>query len=267
MNAHTAKLLGTISALALLGLLAILSVKEPKRLLAKEKSEKAQSIEIGAGLYEQNCRTCHGSRGEGVGQLGPALSDEFFFTERLKEVGWQDTLESYIFASSSHGRIVATRPKYAGNSTTSVMNPWLDKYGGPFRRDEIQNITHFILNWKATALGKVELTPLEIARTKLDNPQSIAKGKEVFLSNCGDCHAIKNVNEPRKKGPDLGMIATVAASRMPEIEPGIYIKESFLIPSEFVVKGFEPEVLGYKCGAVITQQQADEVVSFLLTIK
>ncbi|MCG8334616.1 MAG: cytochrome c [Proteobacteria bacterium] len=267
MKPLSAKLLGIFSAAALTVLLFFLFSKEPARLEARAESERGQSIEIGAGLYELHCRTCHGIRGEGVGQLGPALGDQFFFTERLKEVGWQDTLESYVFASSSHGRIVATRPKYAGSSSIAVMNPWLDKYGGPLRRDELVNITHFILNWRATAMGEVELTPLKIAQTSLDDPETISKGKKVFLHNCKECHSIEGINQAGSKGPDLSKIGLVASTRVPDLTPELYIKESFLIPTEYIVKGFEPEVLGYKCGGILTRQQLDEVVAFLLTMK
>jgi mono/diheme cytochrome c family protein len=267
MNPILSRLSSIISALLLTVLFIYIIAKEPSQLKTKDNHQLGQSISIGAGLYELHCRTCHGVKGEGVGQLGPALNDSIFFTERLKEVGWQDTMESYILASIAHGRIIATRPKYAGNTSTAVMNPWLDDYGGPLRMDQIKDITNYILNWKATALGEVELKTLKIPEPSLNDSATIAKGKTVFLSQCKECHIINGLNTATKKGPNLSGIAEIALTRNSEIKPEQYIRESVLIPTEIIVKGFEPDTLGYQCGGVLSKKQLDEVTAFLLSHK
>jgi mono/diheme cytochrome c family protein len=267
MRIQTQVSLGLLFTLALAAFLAQAAWREPARLAQAQRGQRATSVEIGATLYEANCRTCHGSRGEGVGQLGPALADKKFFTQRLAEVGWQDTLEAYIVAASSHGRLMATRPMYAGNATTAVMPPWRDRYGGPLRADQINNITAFILNWAPTALGEAELVELVVPKTKATDPQTIARGRKVFENNCAQCHRMEGQRKPEKAGPDLTHIASIAASRRPEAEMSAeeYIRESFLIPNAYVVAGFEADKVGHHCGGLLSARQLDEVAAFLLT--
>lgn len=267
MRIQTQVGLGLFFTLGLTVLLAQAAWREPARMEGEQRRQRAAAIETGATLYEVNCRTCHGSRGDGVGQLGPALADRKFFTERLAEVGWQDTLEAYIIATSSHGRLMATRPMYAGNGTTAVMPPWLDRYGGPLRADQINNITAFILNWASTALGEAELVALVVPKTKARDPQTISRGREVFINNCAQCHRIEQESQPEKAGPELTHIAKTAASRRADAETTAeaYIRESFLIPNAYVVAGFEPKKIGHHCGGLLSVRQLDEVVAFLMT--
>jgi mono/diheme cytochrome c family protein len=265
MRVQTQVGLGLLFTLGLALLLAQAAWREPARMAREQRRQRATAIEIGAALYEANCRSCHGSRGEGVGQLGPALADRKFFTARLAEVGWQDTLEAYIVAASSHGRLMATRPMYAGNATTAVMPPWRDRYGGPLRADQINNIAAFILNWAPTALGEAELVELVVPKTKAGDPQTISRGRKVFANNCARCHRIEQERPPEKAGPELTHIATTAASRRAEMTAEDYIRESFLIPNAYVVAGFEPDKIGHHCGGLLSARQLDEVVAFLLT--
>jgi mono/diheme cytochrome c family protein len=257
-------IVGAVFALLTAAVLLQAAIHEGARMERQQRRNLASAIEVGADLYENNCRTCHGSRGEGVGQLGPALGDKKFFTDRIAETGWQDTLEDYIVASSSHGRLMATRPMYAGNETTAVMSPWLDRYGGPLREDQIRAIAAFVMNWKPTALGKVELVALEVPKTNLSDPKAVSRGKEIFLSHCAQCHLIANVSQPEKKGPELTHIGTVALSRKPDLPAEDYLRESFLIPNAFVVEGFEADKIGHHCGGLLSTKQLDEVVAFLL---
>jgi mono/diheme cytochrome c family protein len=267
MRIQTQVSLGLFFTLALTLLLTQAAWREPTRMAHAQRRQRAAAIEIGATLYEANCRTCHGSRGEGVGQLGPALAEKKFFTDRLTEVGWQDTLEAYIIATSSHGRLMATRPMYAGNATTAVMPPWLDRYGGPLRNDQIGNIAAFILNWGPTALGEVELVQLVVPKTNAADPQTISRGRRVFMDNCARCHRIPQAGQPEKAGPDLTHIAKTAAARRLDAEMSAedYIRESFLIPNAYIVEGFEPDKIGHHCGGLLSVRQLDEVVAFLLT--
>jgi mono/diheme cytochrome c family protein len=153
---------------------------------------------------------------------------------------------------------------YAGNETTAVMSPWLDRYGGPLREDQIRDIATFIMNWKPTALGKVELIELVVPKTNLGDPQTVSRGKAAFLSHCAQCHLIANVSQPQKAGPELTHISTVALSRKPDMQAEDYLRESVLIPNAFVVDGFEADKIGYHCGGLLSSRQLDEIVAFLL---
>ena len=117
--------------MATVALLAFTFNHEEARLARMEQAQRAQAIEVGAVLYEIHCRSCHGAKGEGAGQLGPPLNNAPFFTSRLAEVAWQTTLEDYVIAATTTGRVVATRPLYAGDGIVAVMSPWSDRLAVP----------------------------------------------------------------------------------------------------------------------------------------
>ena len=250
-------------AILILILLSWLVNVEAERLEHAAKYRHGLEIERGALLYDSNCRTCHGSKGEGIGQLGPPLSDKHFFTERVKEVGWQSSLEDYVTASTRHGRMMGTRPIYAGNGSTAVMPAWSQAYGGPLRPDEILSISSFVMNWRETALGTVVLEALELPKTNPGDPQVIKRGEQVFRRSCNGCHAHLALAATEFSGPDLSHIAETAAARKEGMDGPEYIRESILIPGEYVVPGYEKEAADKSCGAVLTETELGAVTAFL----
>ncbi len=259
-----------LTALIVAGLVGILmhaAAGESERMTRRQAAAEARSIETGAELYALHCRACHGSRGEGVGQLGPALSEAKFFTGRMAEIGWQSTLCDYVVAVSTHGRLMATRPMYAGDGANAVMPPWLVTYGGPLRGDQIHDIARYVMNWRSTALGQVDLMVLEIPKINLDDPQTVSRGRQVFVQHCGRCHTVSGLTEATLQGPELSRAAVVVATRRLDLSAEDYIRESFLIPNAFRVEGFDPQTVGHSCGGVLSQREFDQVVAFLLTLK
>src|SRR3989304_9350546 len=92
-------LLGTLIVLLTGGMLLAYGINEQARMDEYKVAQAASAIEAGAALFDNNCRGCHGVQGEGVVGLCPPLNDRFFFTERMKEVGWPGTLEDYIITT------------------------------------------------------------------------------------------------------------------------------------------------------------------------
>lgn len=255
--------MGLLAGLAIGGLLVFAITAEEARMADEEQAQRAVAIEVGADLYEIHCSSCHGANGGGLGELGPPLNDEHFFTERLDEVGWQGTLEEYIIASTTAGRLVATRPLYAGDGI-EVMTPWLRDFGGPLREDQIRDLAAFILNYEATALGEVTLQEIEIPKASKDDPKAVARGQQVFLEGgCADCHAIAGLNQS-DVGPDLTHIASLATTRKPELTAEDYIRESFLVPHAYYAEGYEPQAVDVECGGILSELQLDDLVAFLL---
>ncbi len=254
----------SVLGLILCCLLVALWLTEDDRMQAAAAVQESQTIIIGAALYENNCRTCHGARGEGVGQLGPALADKHFFTERKSEVGWLDTLEGYIASTIGEGRLMATRPLYAGNRRTAVMPPWLQKNGGPLRRDEIEAIAHYVMNWQATALGQVQLEEITVPPMDLADPVAVKAGQEAFRQYCQSCHSLKKQAKEAIGGPSLSNIGELAGIRIPELSAADYIRQSVLIPSAFNVEGFAEQADKNGCGAVLSEQHLQSIIAFLL---
>lgn len=245
-------------------LVIVLILREPDRLTGSQEVQHGKEIELGAALYDTHCRSCHGIRGEGVGQLGPPLADNHFFTKRLQEVGWNSTLRAYIISSTEHGRMMGTRPIYAGNGSTAVMPGWLDRHGGPLRSDQIHLIVSFIANWEATALGNVTLAEIELPTISLSNPKTIGSGKEVFRRACASCHIFQDISPSRVPGPELD---TITGKTLNENGPETleeFIHDSVLIPELEVTEGFRQISDSHPCGATLTVTELNDVTAFLL---
>lgn len=265
MRIQTQILWGLVTALALLACLVVVWAGEPARIQRQQQVQHALAIQNGADLYYDNCRTCHGDQGEGIGQLGPELNGKNYFSQRLAEVGWLDTLEAYTYATIAQGRLMATRPMYAGNTSTAVMVPWLEAYGGSLRPDQISDLTAFVANWEATATGRLTLPVLEIPKTNLSDPRLIERGRAVYPQHCGSCHTLRGFVTASQKGPDLSQIGRIAESRVAGLSAEEYIRESFLVPNAFIVEGYDPQSLGYHCGGIMRVSDLDAVVAFLLS--
>jgi len=254
-----------ITAVVLLvAVLTWLAAGENNRLETARAVHAAEQVELGGRLYHLHCRTCHGIRGEGIGQLGPPLSDEHFFKNRRKEVGWQATLAEYIVATTEHGRMMGTRPIYAGNGSTAVMAPWHQRYGGGLRSDEIDALKTFILNWEATAVGEVVLSVLELPEIDAGSPEVIARGRQVFKKRCSGCHKFEDIPAAEPVGPDLGALKSSWSGKGLDMKPDEYIRESVLIPAARIAEGFETQADSRPCGAVLTEADLTAVSAYLL---
>lgn len=253
-----------VSILAVFSVVGLLTFQNhTARMEQWETFQSAQSIQHGAALYEANCKSCHGVNGEGVGDLGPALNDEFFFTERMNEVYWTGTLEEYVQNSISAGRVVPTRAYYTSDGQVAMV-AWSQEFGGPLRPDELRDLTAFVLNWEATALGEVQLTPLQIT-AEASTSGDPAQGQQVFMENgCASCHSIEAINPIQSTAPDLTHVASATVSRQPSLSAEGYLRESFLIPNAFIVEGYA-ENSG--CGGLLSYDQLNHLTAFLLTLE
>jgi len=259
---------GRAARLFLLGLLLTTIVSyllhsEAAHLKLAAGKYHGERIIIGADLFNQHCATCHGTRGEGIGHLGPGLNDKHFFVERLQEVGWLEDLPDYIAATTAHGRMMATRPLYAGNTATAVMVPWAQRYGGPLTEAEIETITDFIMNWEQTALGTVTLPTIVLPPPDLSSPSMINRGRQVFVANCQRCHDFGQLTGDNI-GPSLTGIGTRGAKRLPDTSATDYLRESVTIPDAYIVDGFDEQAQSQGCGAIVSEGQLQAVTGYLL---
>lgn len=257
-------ILGSAAALAFLMLLATIGANEEQRLAMAAHVDQARRIEQGAALYEQNCRTCHGSNGEGLGALGPALHDAHFFTARLQEVGWTGSLHDYVVATSAAGRVTATRPLFAGDGAVA-MPPWARANGGPLNDGQIEALAAFILNWKATALGEVVLSPLPTPTPQVVSDDiQIARGRRGYVeAGCANCHG-DDGGGVAEVGPSLLGIGAVAGERTQGVTAEAYLRASVLVPAAYLVEGYEQTPA---CGGVVSDAQLAELVAYLLTLQ
>ena len=85
---------GIVATILTLVILLFVGLGEPNRMAAEEASQLGKSIEEGALLFGEYCKPCHGPQAKGIEGLCPPLNDQYFFTGRLKDVGYPGTLRA-----------------------------------------------------------------------------------------------------------------------------------------------------------------------------
>jgi hypothetical protein len=79
MNVQNKILLGIASFVGIMLLVGWVAINEPARMSVFTEQWHGRSVERGAELYLNNCTTCHGSDGEGLAGVAPALKNPMFF--------------------------------------------------------------------------------------------------------------------------------------------------------------------------------------------
>lgn len=256
--------LGTILVFLSVAIVIIMGIREPQRLADYVVQQKARAIEFGAGVFTTNCTRCHGTQAQGITGVAPSLRDEHFFTERIDEVGWPSTLEEYIVATVTKGVQVSTRPTLYVGGGTPAMPTWSEKFGGPLREDQIRAVAIFIMNFEAYALGEVP-TPVPLAPL-VDESTPEGRGQAVFSqAGCIACHTITGISSGTI-GPLLDGLATRAATRVEGLSAEEYIRQSILTPSAYLVEGYPDNVMPQTFGDLLSDEQLNDLIAFLLTL-
>jgi len=106
---------------------AYTAVDLPTRAPAQDDYMLEQSIERGALLYANNCRTCHGNSGEGY--VGPAINTE----------AWKNQDPVVL----EENRRILTRTLQCGRAGT-LMPAWLAANGGALNVRQIEQLVNFL---------------------------------------------------------------------------------------------------------------------------
>lgn len=271
--------LGVILVLLTGVILVVYGLNEEARMEEFELAQQAQAIEVGAELFDRNCKGCHGPQGEGIPGLCPPLNDQHFFTTRLDEVGWAGSLEDYIVSTVASGRLNSTRSdQYAGQGVPA-MPAWSEDFGGPLREDQIRNIAAFVMNWESTAPDRQAATepagPAVGTDINIELPQGDAANGEVLATSqgCVGCHVSTQTGPAWEASGDQPGIGDRAATRFTQEDytgsaetPEGYLLESIVDPNVYLVEGFQP-VMPANYGESLTSQQAADLIAYMLTLK
>jgi mono/diheme cytochrome c family protein len=273
-------LLGILITLATTALVIYYGLTEPERMAANAEAAHAREVEVGAALYEAQCSRCHGTQGLGIPGLCPPLNDSYFFDERLSDVGWSGSLEDYIVATASSGRLTSTRPQLYPGQGVPAMPSFSDQYGGPLRPDQIRSIAAFIMNWEETA-QLVEAPTIPTGPTVgTDITKELPEGDPVngeALTNslaCTACHILAPTGPSWLAKDGEPGVATHAEQRITQPEyngaattPEQYLFESIVNPNVYVVPGYAAGIMPQAYASQLTDQDMADIIAYLLTLK
>jgi cytochrome c oxidase subunit II len=83
-----------------------------------------------------------------------------------------------------------------------------------------------------------------------------AQGKTLFTQQCGTCHALADAGTTAEVGPDLDK---VLAGKNAD-----FIRKSIVDPNAEIAPGFQPNVMPGNFDELLSQQQLDSLVEYLL---
>ena len=236
--------IGLVAVIIGMVVMAWLGINERDRMATFEESQAARAIQTGGVLFETNCAPCHNTDGTGVPGRGPAVSSEHFFTNRLAETGYQGTLHSYVNLTVAGGRPVRTSTDYA-----SPMPTWSNRFGGPFRDDQVRDVTAFVMNWDPSSAAP------EVSQGLVEAADPFTRGQNLFNANaCSACHTA-GTHASGVVGPNL--TATYAD------QGADFIREAIVDPNAVIAEGFTEGVMPPTFGDTLNDQQLDDIIIFL----
>jgi mono/diheme cytochrome c family protein len=271
--------LGILLILATSMIILFYGLNENNRMTAFASSQEAEAIEVGAGLFEQQCSRCHGVDGTGIVGLCPPLNDRYFFDQRVKDVGWSGTLEDYIVATAFSGRLVSTRPDQYPGQGMPAMPSFSEHFGGPLRDDQIRSIARYILNWSETAKSvqppPTPAGPVIGTDIKQELPAGdAARGEQITTAQgCVACHILAPTGPHWLANEQEPGVGTRAAARI--TDPGYtgaaetpeqYLFESIVRPEAYLVPGFT-DLMPHTYGSTLSDQDLADLIAYLQTLK
>lgn len=236
--------IGTVAFMLTMIILGFAALREPSRLQQFTLARDGRSIETGASLFQGNCATCHGvdgsaqdcfdANGNPIACVGFPLNTPQLVcgdrTARMEALGWEGSKEQFIVRTIAAGR--------AGTQ----MPTWSERYGGPMRDDQIQNVAMFVLNWESEELCSQPVVTYEwpelveefLAQEDIEegDPELGAAAYETY--GCTACHGDPAEPGTNPVGPWLGDIAEVGATRVEGQSAAQYVYESILDPNAFI---------------------------------
>ncbi|HAJ35653.1 MAG TPA: hypothetical protein DCL15_08160 [Chloroflexi bacterium] len=277
--------LGIAAVMLSIAVLLFLGVIEDRRMAAQTANWDGRAIEKGAEIYTNNCYTCHGPDGKGLPGVAPALHSKYFFTQRLKDVGWTGSLHDYIAST-----VAAGRPSKVKSQWAQMMPTWSQRFGGPLRDDQINNVTAFVLNWEKDALlqgtpdnpdpwqpfddapskavaedGSAPVAETPVESTGPRSPQELFAGANGM--GCSGCHNLdlpQTADSRGPVGPNMANLYETAGTRVPGEDAATYIHNSIVAPNAYVSEGYMAGIMPQNFAERMTEEEINALVQWLL---
>jgi mono/diheme cytochrome c family protein len=111
-------------------------------------------------------------------------------------------------------------------------------------------------------------------KASASGPGNPDAGKELFNRTleiagapaCVSCHVV-DPEEPAIVGPNLSSIAARAGQRVPGQSAEEYLRTSIVDPYAYVVKGYEGGIMVRNYEDLLTQQQINDLVAYMMTLE
>lgn len=220
------------------------------------KLSQGQSIKIGKEIFfgKGGCAVCHSigpsatarcpnlaNVGENASKRKPGMSDIDYFIESLYNP------KAYIVEGYPAIMPPVFRPPAALNENeVKTVIAFLQSQGG---KPSVTPSTNIDLS-KYKGL---------IAQAFVDIKGNPHNGQDIFFNRmlCISCHKINGIGGIL--GPELSEIGAI---NTPD-----YIKESIINPNTDIVKTYKPDIMPKYFKENLTQQEIDDIVSYLITLK
>jgi mono/diheme cytochrome c family protein len=276
----------TIAVVLTMIIFGYVAVTEQNRMAGFDAAYQARQIEVGAALFENNCRTCHGPQGKGIEGVAPGLNaPDLFDGSRLKQIGYPGTVADYVRATISGGR-----PRASADFANypQRMPTWSQTFGGPLRADQINSLVAFVMNWGTayqTAGGATPVPAVVGVGTDITVtlPAGNAEaGKALAESKgCTGCHILSAAGPAwlAAADPNGQGAGTRAANRIKAQDytgkattPEQYLFEAIVAPGAYLVPGASYQASGKSImpgnfGNTLDQQNMADLIAYLLTVK
>lgn len=271
--------LGSASVALAIAFFAYLGFTESRRMAEFNEAFHARQIENGAGLFASACSPCHGETGRGSARA-PALNvGDLFNGTRLQSFAWPGTLEDYLRLRISAG---VPRPSSGAESYPERMPTWGQEYGGPLRKDQVEALVAFIMNWEERALAEAPIATLEpdqMVGTDITRelPEGDAERGQALASGplgCTACHVLSDLGSrwaQAEASPGIG--ARAESTFRQEGYTGTatsafeYLFESIALPNAHVVEGFPPDLMPGTFAQRMTPQDMADLIAYLFTFR
>lgn len=98
----------------------------------------------------------------------------------------------------------------------------------------------------------------------MGNPNS---GKNIFteVGKCHVCHSIDSMEEI--VGPSLMHIASIASTKLDGVTGEDYIRSAILRPNEVIIPVKKPGIMPTTYSLLLTQEQLNDLVAYLMTLQ
>ena len=238
-------IIGTIAFMLTMIIMGFAALREPARMVQYTDIREGRQIEVGAKIYKEQCATCHGAEGraenctdaagnpigcQGIPlNYGPLLCGDS--STRMQTMGWEGTKFDFIKVVTAAGR-------------GPIMPTWSERYGGPMRDDQVEDVTMFVLNWESEALCAEpefvyewpEMAEDFLALDEIEEGD-MERGAELYAITyaCNSCHGNMDDPDSAQVGPWMGNLAEIGGDRVPGQDALQYTYESILYPNAYIV--------------------------------